>query len=86
MRELMTEFLRFAKEQYGYSISFDNNLTPDTFKSLFGDSFIEQNTTLFDGESVEKNMSYDNSVAKIGNVNTLESQSVSLSLSISLAA
>ena len=38
----MEEFIQYAKEQFGYNISFDKSSMPDTFESLFGMSFIDQ--------------------------------------------
>lgn len=40
MNTIMEEFKKYALEQYGYSISFKESETPDTFESLFGASFL----------------------------------------------
>ena len=42
MSSMMEEFIQYAKEQFGYNISFDKSSMPDTFESLFGMSFIDQ--------------------------------------------
>lgn len=42
MKDMMKEFAKYAKEQFGYDISLKASSTPDTFESLFGASFIKQ--------------------------------------------
>ncbi|MDO4487153.1 MAG: hypothetical protein Q4C46_11290 [Bacillota bacterium] len=43
---LVEEFLEYAKEQYGYDISLKSSDTPDTFESIFGESFITQKKSI----------------------------------------
>ena len=38
----MDKFVKYAKEQFGYDISLTEADTPDTFESLFGASFINE--------------------------------------------
>lgn len=40
MGKLTQEFITFAKEKYGYDISLCSSQEPDTFESVFGDSFL----------------------------------------------
>ncbi len=66
MREMMDEFIKYAKEQFGYDITFENSSTPDTFETLFGASFLKQNDAdMFFCEGLEKYMSYSNKNAKV---------------------
>lgn len=37
----IVDFIKYAKEQFGYDIILKPNDTPDTFKSIFGVSFVE---------------------------------------------
>lgn len=38
----MESLKKYAKEQFGYDISFEKSSTPDTFELLFGMSFINK--------------------------------------------
>lgn len=38
--DLLKEFIEFAKEKYNCEITLEPSDTPDTFKSIFGASFI----------------------------------------------
>ena len=40
--KILNEFLGFAKEEYNCDIALEPSDTPDTFKRIFGISFIEE--------------------------------------------
>lgn len=42
MGKLTQEFISFVKEKYGYDISLCSSKGPDTFESVFGTSFIDE--------------------------------------------
>lgn len=49
-KTMLDDFIRYAKEQFSCEISVKKNSTPDTFTSIFGVSFLdnENNTELED--------------------------------------
>lgn len=47
MNEMMKKFVKFAKEEYGYYVSFEKTLKPDTFKDMFGFSFNDKDSNSF---------------------------------------
>ena len=49
-KTMLDDFIRYAKEQFNCEISVKKSSTPDTFKSIFGVSFLdnENNTELED--------------------------------------
>lgn len=47
MNEMMKKFVKFAKEEYGYDVSFEKTLKPDTFKDMFGFSFNDKDSNSF---------------------------------------
>ena len=44
MGKLTQEFITFAKEKYGYDISLCPSQKPDTFQSVFGTSFLDEDS------------------------------------------
>lgn len=53
MSQMLDDFIRYAKEQFGYDIVAKESSAPDTFKSIFGVSFLEQDVDsyMYEGES-----------------------------------
>ena len=47
MDEIMKKFIKFAKEEYGYDVSFEKTSNPDTFKNIFGFSFDDEKENNF---------------------------------------
>lgn len=43
-KEMLKDFIRYAKEQFGYDIVLENVSNPDTFRSIFDVSFLEYDT------------------------------------------
>lgn len=43
-KEMLEDFIRYAKEQFGYDIVLENVSNPDTFRSIFDVSFLEYDT------------------------------------------
>ncbi|EHL19880.1 MAG: hypothetical protein ACTTHM_00250 [Peptoanaerobacter stomatis] len=87
MKDMMKAFAKYAKEQFGYNISFKKSSTPDTFESLFGESFIEKNDNdIFPHE----NMLYKNIVIDVNNdvnnIDIISIDEISPQLNITLAA
>lgn len=41
MDKMLQEFLEFAKEKYGVNVTVSESDSPDSFKSVFGDSFLQ---------------------------------------------
>jgi DNA polymerase sigma len=68
MREILDDFVKYAKESFGYDIAFVKSSSPDTFESLFKESFLkQQNEELFFCDESDKNMSYTNISVNIVN-------------------
>lgn len=66
MNEMMEKFIKYAKEQFGYDISFKNSSTPDTFEKLFGASFLcPDDSYLIQTEKMGLDFSYSMNVAKV---------------------
>lgn len=66
MKDVMEAFVKYAKEQFGYDISLKTSSTPDTFESLFGASFIQQNDDdIFFCEGIEQSVTYSNTTARV---------------------
>lgn len=66
MKDIMEEFVEYAKKQFGYDISYEESLCPDTFESFFGASFLEQKEDeIIFCEGNETYMSYCNNVTKL---------------------
>lgn len=83
MKDMMKAFAKYAKEQFGYNISFEKSSTPDTFESLFGESFIKKNDNdIFPHE----NMLYKNIVIDVNNIDIISIDEISPQLNITLAA
>ena len=83
----MEEFKKYAKEEFGYDISFEKSSTPDTFESLFGTSFINQrDEDIFMPDEYYENVSYSNKVAKMKSIEIPYEEVVDLQQDIVLAA
>lgn len=52
--QMLEEFIRYAKEQFGCDIIAKESSAPDTFKGIFGVSFLEQDEDFFmyEGKSI----------------------------------
>lgn len=87
MEDMMKAFKEYAKEQFGCDISFEKTLTPDTFESLFGVSFINQNDdTFLSPEGHQENISYSNNIAKVNCLDILYDNKNELHQEITIAA
>lgn len=42
MKQILDEFIEYAKEQFGFEISVEKTSIPDSFERIFGISFLEQ--------------------------------------------
>lgn len=84
MNSLMDKFVKYAKEQFGYDISLTEAGTPDTFESLFGVSFIneEENTAV----SYDEKLIYKNDSAIVANMDTVYLDDDCIQQDIGLAA
>lgn len=76
MSSMMEEFIQYAKEQFGYNISFDKSSMPDTFESLFGMSFMDQIEKFDFGENIENSRSYSNVIAKIKHLEKIYTEEI----------
>lgn len=38
--QMLDQFIKYAKDKFGYDISVDESLAPDSFESIFGGSFL----------------------------------------------
>lgn len=86
MRDMMDEFVKYAKEEFGYDITFEKSLEPDTFETLFGASFLKQKEDeKFFCEGNENCMSYSNSETKI-RIDSKMSESFSSKSELAFAA
>lgn len=45
MTKLLEQFIQYAKEEFGYTITCENSATPDTFETFFGNPLLENDTT-----------------------------------------
>ena len=43
MDKMLQEFLEFAKDKFGVNVTVSESDSPDSFKSVFGDSFLQNN-------------------------------------------
>ncbi len=87
MKDMMEAFKKYAKEQFGYDISFEKSSTPDTFGSLFGMSFINQkDEEIFLPEGHQENVSYSNNIAKVNCVEISCDEVIDLQQDIAVAA
>ena len=55
MRDIMIEFIKHAKEQFGYDISVKKSRNPDTFESLFQSDANEGGAEIIADENDEMN-------------------------------
>lgn len=60
MKQILDEFIKYAKEQFGYEISVEKTSTPDSFESIFGVNFFEQDSVLWLPEGEEIRFEYVN--------------------------
>lgn len=44
--QLLDQFIKYAKDKFGYDVSVDKTLEPDSFKSIFGGSFLDYESEL----------------------------------------
>ncbi|MCR5293704.1 MAG: hypothetical protein K6E30_00830 [Lachnospiraceae bacterium] len=66
MTDMMDLFAKYVKEQFGYDIILKASATPDTFKSLFGTGFLEQDDAdIYSCEGMDNGISYSNTIARI---------------------
>lgn len=47
MTKLLEQFIQYAKEEFGYTITCKNSATPDTFETFFGNPLLENDTTIY---------------------------------------
>lgn len=87
MKDIKELFKEFAKEQFGYEISFEKTSTPDTFESLFGASFISQyDEEFFIPDGHYENAVYSNKVAKVNSIEVSCEEVIDLQQDIAVAA
>lgn len=41
MTKMLEDFIKYAKEEFGYTITCEESSTPDTFETFFGNYFVE---------------------------------------------
>ena len=41
MTKILEDFIKYAREEFGYTISCEESSTPDTFETFFGNYFVE---------------------------------------------
>lgn len=58
--KMLDDFIQYAKEQFGYDIIIEKVSEPDTFKSVFGVSFLEQDAEMFSMEEGKNALEYTN--------------------------
>ena len=56
---VIDEFIKYAKEQFGYDIILKSSETPDTFAGIFGASFLEQDNGFENVEYYENGLQYE---------------------------
>ncbi len=87
MRGLIDEFIKYAKEQFGCEVLLEDVAERDTFKSLFGASFIEQKAEeIFFCEGREESALYRNIVAKVNKVGIYFDEDIEILEDMNLAA
>lgn len=62
MNEMLNDFIKYAKEQFGYDIIAEKSSTPDTFESIFGFTFLDS-----DADMTIPKQSYTNQITIINN-------------------
>lgn len=45
-RDEVEKFIQFAKEQFGVDVSYEKSEHPDSFETLFGESFLDEKETI----------------------------------------
>lgn len=86
MSDMMDEFVKYAKKEFGCDVTFEKSLKPDTFESIFGQSFLKQKEDdMFFCEGNENYISYTNSETKVKSDVKMD-ESFPLELGLSFAA
>ncbi|MBR7016390.1 MAG: hypothetical protein IKI12_08115 [Lachnospiraceae bacterium] len=87
MTDMMDLFAKYVKEQFGYDIALKASATPDTFKSLFGASFLEQeDTDIYSCEGIDNGLSYSNTIARINYIDAYFNEETEVQQDLVLAA
>ncbi len=47
MTKLLEQFIQYAKEEFGYTVTCEKSTTPDTFETFFGNPLSENDTTVY---------------------------------------
>lgn len=64
--QLLEDFIKYAKSEFGYEISIKKSTFPDSFESIFGGSFLSLDSeNFFVCSELEDKMTYRNSNAEI---------------------
>ena len=58
---LIDEFIEYAKQQYGVDVLIEQSTEPDSFKSIFGASFLEENNNIENMDNTFEEVEYVNS-------------------------
>lgn len=56
----LDDFIKYAKEQFGCEISVKKCDAPDTFASIFGASFVEENNCIENVDDFISDVNYEN--------------------------
>lgn len=88
MKDIMKLLIKYAKEQFGYDISFKKAQEPDTFESLFGASFVKEKDDefCFLSEKEKNNIPYTNIIEKVTQLDVIYSEETELYNDLILAA
>lgn len=64
-KKMLDDFIHYAKEQFGYDIVVERTPEPDTFKSIFGVSFLEQDAEMISMKEGTNALEYINDCIKV---------------------
>lgn len=65
-RQMLEDFIKYAKSEFGYEINVKKSSFPDSFESIFGGSFLNLDSDIFfECNEIEDKMTYRNSNSEI---------------------